>query len=505
MGCTDDGFATRPGWLWLAFAPVLVVSMTLEYKCLTYTVLPFVQVTKRFRLLNIPVSYEVWMFCTMVLSVLNKADMASDSFFLAATLKSETCAHEKITRVWIHLASEFPVQLPSQFSHIVLFSYLLMFLQVVYPVLESTPRCGQQVDYTPGTANGARKRFLNLNGNEMNLGDTLMILGEASNMATLQLQNPAYPRAKELYAWGCEKNPKRCLSFLRNALSRGIMRLGLVAVLENTVQIILQTELLAMNYYIFGSEHSQVQACISIALSLLMSVSRVVEFWQLRRFYGEVSTRVMQDEFMQPKLTVALHGAQGLPAADPPYDPYCECEVVGKAEETRFASKICYGTTHPVWNTKAEITQFSEGDVLRFTVRDQQDDVVLGCAEFNCVLHEIGGCFSGDLPLTGGDPIAPAAAGRLRVSVSKALDAQEEGRLCKQNMTILWIIFVAFLLLTLLGVFKLAGMYYCEDALWNVYSCADLPHTLLRTSLQALDSAEPEGTQIFKALIARKR
>merc|ERR1712176_1475453 len=133
-----------------------------------------------------------------------------------------------------------------------------------------------------------------------NLGDTLMVLAEASNMMTLQAQNPAYPRAKERYAWASERDPKRCLSFLRNALSRGVMRIGLVAVLENTIQIILQTQLLAINYSIFQGRHSQFQAHLSIALSLIMSASRVVEFWQLNRFYREVKARVMTEENLRP-------------------------------------------------------------------------------------------------------------------------------------------------------------------------------------------------------------
>jgi len=275
--------------------------LALEYRCLQHTVLPFAQVTGSFRLSCVKVSYIPWLVFVGCLSVVNKIDMASDSFFLAVALRTDQCrgSEVQLARVWSEtIRQSLTPYLPwVRISTITLACYVIMFMQLLYPLAQSTPTCGDSAYLVVG--NTAKAEFRNVLGHNMNLGDVLMILGEAANMASLQSQNPAYARAKEQYKWRRELNPTRSLIFLRNELLRNVVRIGLVALLENAVQLNIQTTLFSMNRAVFGGKYWQTQTLASIVLSLLTSGSKVIGFWQCWRFYRSVFRRIgeLQEEF----------------------------------------------------------------------------------------------------------------------------------------------------------------------------------------------------------------
>lgn len=102
---------------------------------------------------------------------------------------------------------------------------------------------------------------------------------------------------------------------------------------------------------------------------------------------------------------VTLVKAQGLPRADWGYglsDPYCICEILGKAE-SKIQTKIISKTLDPEWNHEAVVPLHEVGDDLVFNVMDHDwnnvDDLlgkaILPSAEF----YPNG--FIGDLPLMG--------------------------------------------------------------------------------------------------------
>lgn len=292
--CQEDGFVYRPSWLWYLFAPVLVLNLGLEYRCLQYTVLPFAQVTGSFRFVGLKVSYVGWLMLVGCLSIVNKVDMASDSFFLAVALRTDQCqgSEVQLDAVWSETIRQSFIPYFSwiRISTITLVCYIVMYMQLLYPLAQSTPTCGDSADLVVG--NTANAEFRNILGHNMNLGDVLMILGEAANMASLQAQNPIYARAKEQYKWRHETNPTRSLIFLRNELLRGVVRIGLVALLENAVQLNIQTTLFAMNRAVFGGKYWQTQTLASILLSLMTSGSKVMGFWQCWKFYRSVFRRI---------------------------------------------------------------------------------------------------------------------------------------------------------------------------------------------------------------------
>lgn len=72
------------------------------------------------------------------------------------------------------------------------------------------------------------------------------------------------------------------------------------------------------------------------------------------------------------RLKVNIIGAHYLRDADlaGKSDPYCVCEVVGKPG-SRFQTKVINDNLNPVWNTRGELTDFSPGEELRFSVFDR--------------------------------------------------------------------------------------------------------------------------------------
>jgi len=111
------------------------------------------------------------------------------------------------------------------------------------------------------------------------------------------------------------------------------------------------------------------------------------------------------DDGMSLKVTVV--GARGLRAADfcvvskGKSDPYCVCEIPGKAG-TQFRTSTKHGTLEPVWNHQGSLCPFVPGDSIRFTVLDEdwgKEDDFLGRATLSTSQFFPGG-FDTEVPLT---------------------------------------------------------------------------------------------------------
>jgi len=72
-------------------------------------------------------------------------------------------------------------------------------------------------------------------------------------------------------------------------------------------------------------------------------------------------------------LKIVIVSARGLRNADGGIgksDPYCSCEVVNKPH-TKCQTKVANDNLDPVWNEQLTIVDYTQGDVLRFTVYDK--------------------------------------------------------------------------------------------------------------------------------------
>lgn len=108
-------------------------------------------------------------------------------------------------------------------------------------------------------------------------------------------------------------------------------------------------------------------------------------------------------EVIHPKVTVTVVSAKGLRDADfiGTSDPYCLCEVDGRAD-TQFQTAACKESTNPVWDHEAVVSNYKAGDALQFTIRDSdpaKPDDMLGKLTISAEQFHNGG-FEGTLPLT---------------------------------------------------------------------------------------------------------
>lgn len=307
--CTTKGerMAVVPVWCWVFWIPSFIFSFFVEVKCLRWTSIPYIQVVSHYRLFGTKVSFNTWLMVTLFISSLQRVDLATDGFFTATVVANPYCKGEGFDKVWKIVMQQsalhrFHLEDHIAFDAIAVFSFFVMFCQVLYAILMTTPRCGSSVDYVIGTkrADGekANVQFTNMVGEHMNLGDALHILGEPIGMMAITKQKPIFPQKKaSLLLKGdvTEDCRKRALSFAKNTLTQGIALLGCVAFLENSIQINLQVSYFAMRRAVSHDSLWQwhwMSGLASIFLSLIMSGEKMVVAWEFIKFADKVIQKI---------------------------------------------------------------------------------------------------------------------------------------------------------------------------------------------------------------------
>jgi Ca2+-dependent lipid-binding protein len=106
---------------------------------------------------------------------------------------------------------------------------------------------------------------------------------------------------------------------------------------------------------------------------------------------------------VHPKVRVTVFSARDLRNSDwiGKSDPYCTCEVVGKAD-TKFETAAIAESLNPRWDHEGEVVGYQVGDSITLTVKDKdplKPDDILGKATLPCDSFLESG-FSGDLQLS---------------------------------------------------------------------------------------------------------
>jgi len=292
--CTHDAVRTsKSSVMWVLLgslqAIIFLVCTCLEFICLRFTTVPFVQIAGQFKVLGLKVSFWVWLAVAFLQSTLMKADMITDGKFVAILLRQEECPGQQINYLWkaVTAHSVMPGLASVKLSHLALIVFLLTLGQCIWPAVQSTPKCGEpNVDYCiaaalPDSSSERQKfDFTNLLGQNVKLGDAMMMLGEAASMASLQLQSPTYPFAK------ARLEPRKAVSLAGATMSRGVVSIGLVAVLENSVQIHFQVFIFAVHRLL--SKTCNTLAVTSLVLSMLMLVVKFKQAYTLLSFSHQV-------------------------------------------------------------------------------------------------------------------------------------------------------------------------------------------------------------------------
>jgi len=105
---------------------------------------------------------------------------------------------------------------------------------------------------------------------------------------------------------------------------------------------------------------------------------------------------------VHPKVRVTVVSAQGLRNADwvGKSDPYCICEVAGKAD-VKFMTPSVDDNLNPKWDHEGEVTGYQAPDTLTFTVKDKdplKPDDILGSVSLPYDSFKNG--YEGELKLT---------------------------------------------------------------------------------------------------------
>jgi hypothetical protein len=287
--------------LWIFFIPLVGVKLYWQLECLNYTTLPYMQAAGKFKVLRfIDMGMRGWLIMVAFMSIGQTMDYGTDSFFIAVVLRAGQCTNSRVEEIWHEVISQsvFPFLADFTFGHLALLSYFLMFLQPVFAFSVSTPRdcCADDSDYSVGVG----KPFKNWACLEKNYGDALFDLADVSDMVSIQLMSPIFPRAKAEKAWEAHNMPTsekvtRISNLIHNALNRSLGRIGLVTLLENAYQINLQVSILGLFTFIQenGSEHErdihivaklQIQTKISILLGIIQACARVGEVGMILNF-----------------------------------------------------------------------------------------------------------------------------------------------------------------------------------------------------------------------------
>lgn len=306
MECAEDGRMSHyPLWILGLWVPFFLICGYMEISMFRYVSIPYVQVTRSWTLAHSNWPFQVYFGFFFIMSQLNRADYATDSLFVASTVAHVNCPGQQISEIWKVIVSQsvFRYLGNIHFEWVALASFALMLLQLVYPFLQSTPRYGQNADYVIGTrrpdGSNATLQFQNLMGENMNFGDALMILCEPNASVTLALLSPAFPRKKaELVLEQDSKDRTeqlhRALSFVRNALTRGLVLVGSVALLENAFQTNMQVTLFGIKCAVARSPwgHHSIPCLLSIVLSITMSVEKTNVAINLLRFSRDIRAQI---------------------------------------------------------------------------------------------------------------------------------------------------------------------------------------------------------------------
>lgn len=314
---TEDGkmAAVMPTHLWLLWVPSFIFCFYVEIKCVRLSTLPYIQVVGRYKFSGIKVPFSLWLPLTLMLSFLQRSDMASDGFSINTMMGNlhcdsrldelfKTTVRNSIVYKWMPQIADIP------FDFYVEVSFVFVFVQVLYTVVMTTPGANEFVDYEhasdPDTdcrliyadipTQGPGVHFKNVLGEETNLGAAIMILGETTGMCTISKLKPSYPETRVfILLRNCisvkRADLKRVLSIARNSMAEGIAVIGAVAFCESSIQINVQVEFFALRRSLSHDSIWQwhwISGMMSIALSLMTCIEKASEAREIIQFAGRV-------------------------------------------------------------------------------------------------------------------------------------------------------------------------------------------------------------------------
>jgi len=294
------------------YAAAICLRLIVEFKCLRYATIPYLQTLGRFQWMNVTIPFQCWLLIVGCMSITNMLDLMSDSLFVVSATENMACSTSgqedhrsvQIDLLFVALMKKTNLHFLTHLSYanFAQIIWLLTLSQMIYPLLECTPRWSQTIDYSVGSR---QTKFKNLFGYDSNLGDCLYQLADATVMASLAVQVPEYPRAREslrrrIKSETGEFDPLNSFQFLRGALSEGMVSVGLVGTLENSPQILLQSMVFAcamVESHLAGRSNLtpfEKQTVISLTLSTIVTMTKLWKTRVLVVFFLDVNSAISE-------------------------------------------------------------------------------------------------------------------------------------------------------------------------------------------------------------------
>jgi len=323
--CPAQGFPEYPLWLvTCVFLPFLVVAMVVEWICFRYQAYSKVQVIGPFKFAGFKMDFIPLMLLVGGISALSHSDMMTNGLFMATTwhMGDSSCVEagnlypEKVEEIWAfvmeHSTLKNTMLSKVNFSSLTFLAWLLMFLQVIPAVTGGIPRCGES-DITYAVymkdaedTSPTKIEYQTTLDRKANHGSVLAILAETSRMTSITFNSLSYAQGKaesfllEEARMG-KKGETRCLldtmHYVKDLLRESVQRLFVVGVLENAIQMNLQTSLMAINQVLGQRQH---QVVASILLGFLMSLKKVFDSTTVFVFARDMVRRI---RYFSPGMT----------------------------------------------------------------------------------------------------------------------------------------------------------------------------------------------------------
>jgi len=330
--CSENNLARYPFSLWGVFCHVALWYLYCEWQAMKYSTIPYVQAVGVYRHFALEMPWKVWFCTSMVLSLLNLADMYTDTLVIGSILATTQCdSMDKIDNIWgqvldqsvlgkMGLFSRLPcLSILRRFAIVSLACYSLVVLQIIVALMYTVPIPDSQADnarWQPDFEVGMDdedtpeeeklklkfKTLLNPHGNH---GDSLYTLGEAGGMASIASQVILFTSSREEQVRAQKPSgwELRCVNHMISMLKQiGTIRILLHGVLESSLQLNVQVTLFTILRALREDDGdansklasaSQLQFNLSITIGAGMCLLKIVELKEViqKTWYARAALR----------------------------------------------------------------------------------------------------------------------------------------------------------------------------------------------------------------------
>jgi len=293
--CDDDHFAVYPWWTWMAFVPMAIASIALEWISHRYILISRYQVLGELQVLRCTATYQVWFGCHMILSLFISTGLATDSAFLGTFLKARKCqGHLDMEQQWVHFSS---LGRYTSLTALVLASWVANIFELFWVLGQTVPTCADlpQVDYEVASASDDEHlapiyntRYDTCCEKDQNHGAALMALALANGSEILLAGDLPYAAKKAFRGFSTSDAAAFpiYLEHIRHQMVSGLHVIIVQGVLTNGFQLVVQVCVFALRCFMCEYDVTWefvAQSSLAIVVEIIASFIQIYKANQRRR------------------------------------------------------------------------------------------------------------------------------------------------------------------------------------------------------------------------------